>query len=89
MLSADLLPADPRPADAPGSAAFFGGRWALILATALVILFSGTVAVRGLLSASPAKMESIVQQPVTAEVSAAAGSQRAEVTAPDPGDNPP
>lgn len=87
-LPADLFPA-PDPADGPGGAPFLGARWACGLAGALLVLFALTLALRSLPDDSPAHLEKIVQQPTTPDASAAATLQPSEVTAPDPGDNPP
>lgn len=66
---------------------FPGSRWALTLGASLLLLFALTVSLRWFGGEDAARRESIVQQPVSPEVSAAAATQRSEVTAPDPGDN--
>lgn len=87
-LPADLLPA-PDSTDHPGRAPFLGARWACGLAGALLGLFALTLVLRSLPDDSPAHREKIVQQPTTPDASAAATLPASEVTAPDPGDNPP
>ncbi len=68
---------------------FFGARWAVRLCATLLLLLALTVALRYVLPASPSKVETISQQPVTPEVSAAATRASSDATAPDPGDNLP
>lgn len=86
-LSADLSP--PARGHGPDGVPFFGARWAVRLCAALLVFFALTVAIRYLLPAVPARVETIIQQPVTPEISAAANPERADTTAPDPGDSPP
>ena len=66
---------------------FFGGRWAMGLGGALLLLFMVTVAIRWLGADASFRREAILQQPVSPEVSSAATAPRSVETAPDPGDN--
>ena len=83
----ELLVGDPAGGAMP-DATFFGRRWAMAMGTVLLAGFALITAARWLETlSSPAGPETVIQQPVPAEVFPSA--TRSDTTAPDPGDSPP
>lgn len=82
----DATAADPAHRPAPGGPALFGARWALILGAALLAALALVIITHSLRGRSATPLETVVQQPVPADNAPA--DNRADVTAPDPGDNP-
>ncbi len=85
-LDAELLADDPAGSLVSTSPRVYGGRWAGALGGAMLLLMAGVTLLRWTGDGASA-LEKAVQQPIPPD--ALISSPRSDLTAPDPGDNPP